>query len=453
LDQIPKTVKTSCKPKEIFMVVQFLAPASRKVNYPWNGLLAQAGEAKGSRINGTLGVFLDDDLKIGILPAVAELVKLDRSKVTEYAPSHGVLALRELWRDRLVSQGHFHPDALAEISLPIVTAGLTDGLSIAGQMFLEPGQSELVTATPNWPNYALIYQDIQNAKIREFPIFERPARGDTYTPSIANLMAALQASDRAVSQALPIVLLLNLPHNPTGYSYTQAESEQIILGLREFLDTHPTRRVVVLVDDAYAGFNYDPKIRKHSFFRDLAHLHNRLLTVHISGATKEIYAWGLRVGFISFGGLGLSRADLKVLEDKAAAYIRGTLSNVSMLSQHLTIEALKSASTEQVHAQYYATLQRRFDRCRKELERAEVAEYYEALPFNSGYFFALRIRDGRVNSETVRKTLLEKHSVGVVTIGPELVRIAFSALTETQVPTLFTALIDTAKAIQGNNGH
>lgn len=431
------------------MVGQFLAPACRKVNYPWNGLLAQAGEAKGSRINGTLGVFLDDDLKIGILPAVADCVSLDRSKVTEYAPSHGVLGLRELWRDRLVSLGHFHPDAVSQISLPVVTAGLTAGLSIAGQMFLEPGQSELVTATPNWPNYALIYEDIQNAKMREFPIFERPARGDTFSPSVSNLTGALQASDRAVPQSLPLVLLLNVPHNPTGYSYTQAESENIILGLREFLDTHPTRRLVVIVDDAYSGFNYDPHIRQHSFFRDLAALHNRLLAVHISGATKEIYAWGLRVGFMSFGGLGLTRPDLKTLEDKAAAFIRGTLSNVSMLSQHLTIEALKSASTEKVHLEYRATLQRRFERCRKELQRPEVAEYYEALPFNSGYFFALRIRDGRVNSESIRKILLEKHSVGVVTIGPELVRIAFSALNEAQVPALFAALIDSAKTIAG----
>lgn len=428
------------------MIERFLAPSIRRVEYPWGGLLAQAAEAKGARINATLGVFLDDELRIGIVPAVSSRVSLERSQITEYAPSHGVLALRQLWRQRLVDLGHIDERCAHQMSQPIVSAGLTAGLSLAGQMFLEPRASELVLSDPCWPNYELMFRDIQHTALQPFPMFTEgnagPRKSDT-----AAMVQALDRSARSVAQDLPLVVLLNTPHNPTGYSYTNEEATSVVKALQDFLQRHPQRRLVVIIDDAYSGFVFEDSVRTRSLLRDLADLDERLLAVHISGATKEIYAWGLRVGFVTFAGKSRTQEDLRFLEDKAAAFVRGTLSNVSMLSQHLAIETLRDPSTAATHRDYESLMKARYLRCRKELERPDVSAHFEALPFNSGYFFALKLRDDKIDAEVLRKALLEKHSAGVITIGKNLVRIAFSAITVHQVSTLFDALVSTVQEL------
>jgi aspartate/methionine/tyrosine aminotransferase len=429
------------------MVSHFIAPSMRQVEYPWGGLLAQAAEAKGAKLNATLGVFLDDDLRIGILPAVAQRVTFDRSQVTEYAPSHGVLKLRQLWRQRLADLGHVESNAADKVSNPIVTAGLTAGLSLAGQLFLEPRASELVVSDPCWPNYELMFQDIQHASIRPYPMFTDATPGEKPRLNLLALRTAIDASAKNVRSDLAICVLLNVPHNPTGYSYTKTEAHELVALFQSTLDEHPHRRFVVVIDDAYSGFVYDEAVRTTSVFRELSQLSNRLLAVHLSGVTKELYAWGLRVGFITFGAKGLSDADLKHLEDKAAAVVRGTLSNVSMLSQQLAIETLLDPQTHTTHLAYSKMMRSRYERCCAELERRDVQQHFVALPFNSGYFFALEIRNPNTDAEQLRKALLEKHSVGVVTIGPRLIRIAFSAVRADTIPSLFDALVDTAQEL------
>lgn len=439
------------------MILDFLAPSIRHVNYPWGGLLAQAAEAKGAKINATLGVLLDDELRIGIVPAVSERVSLERNQITEYAPSHGVLPLRQLWRKRLQDLGHVDPATEAQVSLPIVTAGLTAGLSLAGQLVLEPGGSELVLSSPCWPNYELMFQDIQRAKLRSFSMFTsggaqaQPSQRVTGSANLPELALALAQSHDSVQPDRPVVLLLNAPHNPTGYSYTTAECAEMCTLLQSFLRIAPKRRLVVIIDDAYSGFVYEPDARKQSLLRELGNLDERLLAIHISGATKELYAWGLRVGFVTFAGKGLSKEDLKTLEDKAAALVRGSVSNVAMVAQHLCMETLRDPRTDATHKHYESMMRTRYTACKKELERSDVQAHFEPLPFNSGYFFALRLRDPRLHAETLRKALLERHAAGVITIGHDLIRIAFSAITEGQVRILFDALVSTATSLTQNN--
>ena len=47
------------------------------------------------------------------------------------------------------------------------------------------------------------------------------------------------------------------------------------------------------------GLVYENGIFKESLFSKLADLHENVLAVKVDGATKEDYAWGFRVGFIT----------------------------------------------------------------------------------------------------------------------------------------------------------
>lgn len=425
---------------------QFLVPRMSDITYPWNGLIAQAAEARNSDVNGTLGVFTDEEQHIGILPAVHELVNLPAGKITAYAPSHGLADLRACWKERLQKMGHCTEEMSQHTSLPVVTQGLTSGLSLCAKLFLQPGQSELILPTPFWPNYRLIFNKIEATDLRTYDLFAEESPGH-FTLNLNGLSESLRASHGKVEPDLPLVVLLNLPHNPTGYTYTREEATKVKDVFVSFLQSAPERRLVVVIDDAYLGFHYSESCLPHSMLSLLGGAHKNLLCAHLSGATKEVYAWGLRVGFITFANPKLEEEGLVLLADKAAALIRGTLSNVSMVSQQLALASIQDKRTPIVHAQFYQTLKGRYTACRRELERPEIHRIFDVIPFNSGYFFTLRLKPGQGSAQDMRKRLLTEHSVGVVALDERLVRIAFSSIPTKDYPRLFDALISCARSV------
>lgn len=435
------------------MFASFIAPRVAAIEYPWKGLIAQAAEAKGTAINGTLGVFLDDELKIGILPAVQDHVSIEPEFITSYAPSHGVKALRETWKKRIFDHGHLLPQDQAKASVPVVTPGITSGLSLAGQLFLEPGESELILPAPFWPNYRLIFERIGGVQLRTYELFTQASdpssANDRLHLNLDGLNQSLEASHAAVNTQRPLVLLLNLPHNPTGYTYTKEEGQRLVDLLQSFLEKHRQRQLAVFIDDAYLGFNYSAECMPHSLLRNLAAAHDRLLCVHLSGATKEIYAWGLRVGFVLFAGRAATPADLTMLEDKTAALVRGTLSNVTHVSQQLTLEALADPRTAERHERYLALLTERYERCQEALKATGVRDFFEVMPFNSGYFFTLQIKDPSLSAHALRKELLASLNIGVISLDDRLIRIAFSSIPASRIDQLFSGLVSACRSLSG----
>jgi nitrogen fixation protein len=79
-------------------------------------------------------------------------------------------------------------------------------------------------------------------------------------------------------------------------------------------------------------------------------------------------------------------------------------------------------------------LKSRYDALKQELARPEYAEYFQALPFNSGYFMCVEPKKGLV-AEEIRQQLLEKYSTGVIVLG-NVVRLAFSAVPKDVLPQL-----------------
>jgi len=73
----------------------------------------------------------------------------------------------------------------------------------------------------------------------------------------------------------------------------------------------------------------------------------------------------------------------------------------------------------------------RYRKIKQVLANPKYNRYFSALPFNSGYFMCIELKDGLV-AEEVRKILLEKYSTGVIVFG-NLIRIAFSAVPEEKI--------------------
>ena len=241
------------------------------------------------------------------------------------------------------------------------------------------------------------------------------------------------------------IVLFNFPNNPTGYTLTVGEAEAVVAAVKAAAQTGKT--ILCITDDAYFGLVYREGIVKESLFAWFADLHENVIACKVDGATKEDYVWGFRVGFITFGGKGLSKNALGVLEDKAAGRVRGSISNDSHLSQSLLLAAYEDVSYKTEKDRAYNLLKSRHDAVAAELEaHPEYTEQFEALPFNSGYFMCVRIRGG--DGEAVRQKLLKKYDTGVIALG-DLVRAAYSSLPQAQIPLLFANLYAACREVEG----
>lgn len=98
-----------------------------------------------------------------------------------------------------------------------------------------------------------------------------------------------------------VILILNFPNNPTGYTPTDPEADEI----KKILLKHASlgKKIITIIDDAYFGLFYENSIQE-SIFTKLLNLHPNLLPIKLDGATKEQFAWGLRVGFITYPNYG-----------------------------------------------------------------------------------------------------------------------------------------------------
>jgi len=400
------------------IVLELLSERGKNIFFPKLGILSQSAQAKGKNINATIGEAIEDNGSSMHLSEFDKLIKLPLGSVYPYAPSFGKKELRDCWKDFIYKK---NPSlGTAQISTPIVTCGITHGISIASYLFVDEGDT-VVIPDLFWENYSLIFENAYKAKIVTFPFFKDGG---------FNIAGFTETLDSIKGK---IVLLLNFPNNPTGYTPLISEISLIVQAIQKQADQG--KNVVALIDDAYFGLVYEDNVYAESIFTQLCNLSEKVLAVKLDGSTKEDYVWGFRVGFISFGIKNGTPALYEALENKTAGAVRGNISNVSHLSQSLLYSAYFSAEYEADKKEKYATLNSRYQSIIQVLDDQKYLEYFKALPFNSGYFMCVELKD-TLNAEAIRKILLEKYSTGVIVFG-NLIRVAFSAVPQSKIADLF----------------
>src|SRR3989338_2324941 len=117
-------------------IAEILSERGKGIFFPKSGVLAQTAEAKGKRINATIGIAVEDDNSPMRLPAIAEHIDIDPKDAFSYAPSYGKPELREKWKT-LIFEKNLSLKGKS-VSTPVVTNALTHGLSMAAYLFVEP---------------------------------------------------------------------------------------------------------------------------------------------------------------------------------------------------------------------------------------------------------------------------------------------------------------------------
>lgn len=416
-------------PLEQSAVWSMLSAYGKRVCFLTDGVLGQTWQARKSAyaFNATLGEFKEQGQDTCISALHEKLSAFAPADVYPYAQPGGLPKLRQLWREKILAE---NPAIGGKtISQPLVCAGLTHGLSLVAELFLDPGDP-VILHDMHWENYELIFGIRNGGRLVCYPTFA----GDGLNLEGLRESILSEPSEKQL-------VILNFPNNPTGYMPTEAEA----LRLREILleCAEAGKKLTVLCDDAYYGFWYADDILRESLFGYLTGLHPNILTIRLDGATKEFFAGGLRIGFLTFGGQ--EEAVLAQLEQKVMGAIRINVSSCCHLSQTILMTCLESPEIGAELAEKKARLRRRGALAISLCEKGSAADQWKACPFRAGYFICIEVK---TDAQALRTHLLERYGIGVIALGSRLIRIALPCLEEPEIERLF-GLLDQAIAETG----
>jgi len=419
--------------KESPALLEMLSARGKGLFFP-KGILTQSAEAKlkAKKFNATIGIATENGVAMH-LPCIRKYIDpIAPNDALTYAPASGKAELRSRWQEKLLAD---NPNLKGkQFSVPVVTSAITHGLSLVGDLFVDPGDV-IVLPDKLWGNYRLIFGERLGATFKTFPLY--------HEKNGFNGGGLKKALDETVRDRRKALVLLNFPNNPTGYSITRQEADDITAVLKD----HASRgaRLVVVHDDAYFGLFYEDDVMKESLFSHTANLDGNILAIKLDGATKEQYVWGLRVGFITYGIGGPANKEViyGALEKKTMGAIRGGISNSPHLSQTLVLKALESKEFAGEAKEKYEVMKARALRVKEVLSNPKYSDAWTYYPFNSGYFMCLRLKS--VNAEALRLHLLDRYEVGVIAVDATDVRIAFSCIEVEFIQELFDIIYQGVK--------
>ncbi len=412
------------------IVDDLLSDFGRRFYFP-KGIVAQSAEAKekATKFNATVGMATSKGKPMFLNSVRDQISELSESDVFPYAPTPGVLDLRNKWRKEMDEK---NPSLIGkETSLPLVTTGLTHGLSVLGDMFLDKGDT-VVIPDMFWGNYSLIFEGRNQANIVTFPFFTD--KGGMNISGFEKTLADVPGNK--------VAFVLNFPNNPTGYTPTVKDGEKIIERLLKLATGG--KKILAIMDDAYFGLFYEDESLKESLFGRIADLHENILAVKVDGVTKENFAWGFRVGFLTYASKNLGSEALGALTTKTSGSIRASISNSNKMAQSLVLKSFTSASYQSEKDARFKILKERYLKVRDLVKSFDSDSPLKALPFNSGYFMTF-LYEG--DSEKLRVHLLNKYAIGTISIQGKYLRIAYSSVELENLEELYSLIDKAAKEI------
>lgn len=402
-------------------VLDMMSQLGKDMFYP-KGILSQSAEAKRTTYNATIGMATKKDGKMYANSLNQMFNDLTPDEIFPYAPPQGVEELRDLWQKKMLKE---NPDLKSKsISRPIVTNALTHGLSLVADLFVDTDDTVLLP-THNWGNYKLVFSTRHGAHINTYPIFDDSGHFTT-----SELVKTLKEYKKD-----KVIIILNYPNNPTGYTPNKEEVNTIVNAIEEL--ANKGTKVVTVVDDAYYGLFYE-EVYQQSIFTALTQVKSsNLLPVRLDGATKEFFSWGFRVGFMTFG---IDHETLKnALEAKVKGLIRSNISSSPLPSQSAIKHVLKyHEQFDKEIDQNINILKERYEVTKQVVYDNKYAKYWQAYDFNSGYFMSLKLN--QVDPEELRKHLINNYSIGIIALNSTDIRIAFSCVEKEDIPYVFESI-------------
>ena len=145
----------------------------------------------------------------------------------------------------------------------------------------------ILLPTHNWGNYKLVFNTRHNANIQTYPIFDDEGHFTT-----DSLVETLQNYNKD-----KVVMLLNYPNNPTGYTPNVEEVKTIVSAIQDL--ANKGTKVIAVVDDAYYGLFYED-VYTQSIFTALTQVNSKIFCLFVSMVQQKNFCLGLPRWFHDF---------------------------------------------------------------------------------------------------------------------------------------------------------
>ncbi|MCX8059939.1 MAG: pyridoxal phosphate-dependent aminotransferase, partial [Aquificaceae bacterium] len=296
---------------------------------------------------------------------------------TKYAPSAGILPLREAISEKLLRENHveYSPSEI------VVTAGAKMALFLVMMATLQEGD-EVLLPSPYWVTYPEQIL-LCGAKVVEVPLKEE----EGFLLRAESLKSYITPRTK--------MLILNSPSNPTGAVVPEEEQ-------RKIAELCVERNILLVSDECYEAFLYDGEtfVSPASFSKEV-----REITFTVNAFSKSYSMTGWRVGYVA-----CPQRYAKVLADLNSQ----SISNATTFAQYGALEALKNPLSKE----FVESMRKAFQE-RREVAYGllrEVPHLSVVKPKGAFYIFPnLRHYSDRLGSDLkLADYLIEQGKVAVV---------------------------------------
>jgi len=429
-----------------------LSELGKRIFLP-DGIFYWSGRAKKeAELIGTIGTafgfekdFIDGGSEEWVpcyLKDFKEYSTLDIRSIVTYAPIGGVAEMRKIWKQWILKKSNYSEESKLKslensITLPIVTQGITNGIYMICSFLLNPGEY-IISPNKRWGNYDNIINKNIGAKIKSFNFF---------IDGKFNTQGLESAIQEMAKEQNKIIIILNFPNNPTGYCPTKKELSQILEVLKK------SQKIInlpfiILIDDAYEPYVYGENVIDRSIFYDILELEGDIIPIKLDGISKELLAYGGRVGFVTIGikpqwtdndeELETLKAEIN---NKLEGMNRSTISNTNHYYQEVALKMFIDKGMDTIikkREKVRLLLKKRYDLINSELSKIDSPDV-SVDPNSGGFFLFVNINPEKTKATEFADLLLKKYKVGVIPIEKEDdningIRIAYCSIDLEKIP-------------------
>ena len=270
---------------------------------------AIAKKGKENIVNATIGSLYDEDGNLVALDTVFNTYNsLDNRTKAKYASSFsGNPNFRQQVYNWVVQ------DTKLDLCHSVIgTPGGSGAVSSTILNVLDEGQT-LIIPHIAWGNYKSM-ATIANCKVQAYQMFD----GDAF-----NITSFKETCREVMARQGKVLAIINDPcHNPTGYSMTVEEWNQVIDFCNELSNEGP---VIILDDIAYIDYSYNLE-RSRDYMNAFNRMNDQVMIVVAFSCSKTLTSYGLRCG----GAVILARnqEDVRALEILMEKHARASWSNI-----------------------------------------------------------------------------------------------------------------------------
>lgn len=333
---------------------------------------AEKVTGKDNVINATIGALMDDDGKLITMESVyKEYKELPNGEIGAYASLAGQPDYIESVKKIFFRE--YMPDAHIRV---VASPGGSGAIKLALWNYTNIGD-EILTSDWFWSPYVSIAEEIDR-KVVTYKLFNE---GNSF-----NLTSFKENFLRIADKQERIFTIINTPgHNPTGYSVSDDEWDEI-LDLSKEVAKDESKKIMIFVDAAYIDFAGDDKaIRK--FFRKFSNLPENILVMVGFSMSKGFTAYGMRMGAV----IGIT-SDENIAEEFHYSCVHSCRANWSNCNRG-AMAILSNIVKDQEKFNLYEEEKKIYKEMLSVRAKAFVDESekigLEILPYKAGFFISI----------------------------------------------------------------